>query len=91
MPTVAEAARAKATTKRPEVSVSHFDEGELAIVVHGQAVSVASGKEFEELCAFHRRVREGEDVTRWSGTGIYLSVTAEALFTFARHPERFSA
>ena len=91
VPTVAEASRTKATRGRPEVSLSHFDEGSLAIIIHGRSAPVDQGEEFDEICAFHRRVRDGEDVTRWEGTGLYLSVTPATIFTFAREPERFPA
>lgn len=64
VPTVAEAARAKAIRRRPATSIAHFDEGDLAVIVHGYASIVSEGELFEELCAFHREVADGEDARR---------------------------
>jgi hypothetical protein len=91
VPTVAEAARARAVRQRPQVSLSHFDEGDFAVIVHGSVDVVADGEPMDELCAFHRREANGEDVRRWQGTGVYLVVQPETIYTFARYPERFPA
>ena len=91
VPTVAEAARARAVARRPAISLSHFDESDLAIIVHGTATLVFEvDAGFDELAALQRSFeRSGHDVRDWGGTGVYLRVAAEVVHTFARWPERF--
>ncbi len=90
VPTVAEAARTKAVRARPAISISRFDEGELAVIVHGSVKIVGPADPlFADLTAFHREIRNGEDVTRWKGSGVYLLVKPSMLYTFARYPEQF--
>ena len=90
IPTVAEAARTGAIRTRPAVSVAHFDEGDLAVIAHGKATIVGEGDAlFDDLTALQRELSDGEDVTRWKGTGVYLCATPQTLYTFARYPERF--
>ncbi|MEX0781390.1 MAG: hypothetical protein WD557_01990 [Dehalococcoidia bacterium] len=90
VPTVVEAARTRAIRRRAAISVSRFDEGEIAIIVHGQAAVIGRTEPlFSDLASFHRHIRDGEDVLRWKGTGVYLLVTPETVYTYARYPERF--
>ena len=90
VPTVAEAARTKAIKARPALSISLFDEGDLAVILHGRATIVGKrDPTFEQLAALHRELANGEDVTSWHGEGVYLWVTPETLYTFARYPDRF--
>ena len=88
VPTVAEAARAKAIKVRPAVSISHFDEGDLAIIAHGHARTIGQlDPLFRELAALQREFSDGRDVTNWEGTGVYLWMTPQTLYTFARQPD----
>ena len=90
VPTVAAAARTKAVIARPAVSLSRFDEGDVAVIVHGHATVVGQGDAlFLELTALHRGLASGEDVTRWKGEGVYLVVAPATLYTFSRFPETF--
>ena len=90
VPTVAAAARTKAVKARPSLSISHFDEGDLAIIAHGKAEIVADGEPlFEELAAHHRELGNGRDVRDWGGEGVYLWMRPAAVYTFARYPEQF--
>ena len=90
VPTVAAAARAKAVSRQPAVSISRFDETDLAIIAHGQARAIAEGDPlFGELAALHREHGNGRDVRDWGGKGVYLWMTPETLYTFARHPDQF--
>ena len=91
VPTVAEAARTKSINVRPAISLSHFDEGDLAVIAHGEARTIGeSDPLFGELAAFQREFGEGRDVSDWEGTGVYLWVTPRTLYTFAREPDRFA-
>lgn len=90
VPTVAAAARTKAVLARPAVSLSRFDEGDVAVIVHGHATVVGQGDVlFADLTALHRELANGEDVTRWKGEGVYLVVAPARLYTFARFPDNF--
>lgn len=90
VPTVAGAARTKAINIRPAISISHFDEGDLAIIAHGHARTIGqSDPLFRELAALQRELSEGRDVSNWEGTGVYLWMTTQTLYTFARQPEQF--
>ncbi len=90
VPTVAEAARAKAISSRPAISISHFDEGDLAVIVHGHASTVGEDDAlFPELTALQRELGDGRDVTNWDGHGVYLWVTPKTLYSFARQSIEF--
>ena len=88
VPTVATAARTRHLTERPAVSLTYYEGGDLAILVHGRAeVLYPHHPDFEVLDEILREVGGGS-VLGW-GEGVYLRVEAQTLYTFARYPERF--
>ena len=91
VPTVANAARTKAVTARPALSISRFDENDLAVIAHGEATIVRAGDaRFEELAALQREFGNGRDVRDWGGGGgVYLWMAPHTLYTFARFRETF--
>lgn len=83
IPTVAEAARTKHIARRPAVSLTHFADDGLAIIVHGEAAIVRQGDpEFAPVEAIQRASR-GTSVREW-GEGVYLRVDARVIYTYAR-------
>lgn len=92
VPTVLAAARAQAVTRRPALSISRFDEGDVCVIAHG-VVAVVREREpmFEEFADLQRRLGNGRSVLDWGGEGVYLSLVPDLLYTFARYPERFPA
>lgn len=90
IPTVAAAARTRHLLARPGVSLALYDGNDLAIIAHGTAAVVAADDpdfaEFEAL----QRAAEGASVRDW-GDGVYLRITANALYTYARYPDQYPA
>jgi hypothetical protein len=89
VPTVAESARARAIRARPAISITRFDGQDFAVIVHGHATVI---REDDPLFAELARIQKdltNQDIRTWSGEGVYLWVTPESLYTYARHPERF--
>ena len=91
IPTVATAARTRHVLQRPAVSLTHFVGNDLAILVHGRAtVLTPEVPEFESLEAMHRASStDGTSARDW-GEGVYLRIEADQVYTFPRHPERYS-
>ena len=88
IPTVADSARTKHIAKRPGISMSYFDENDLAIIVHGHGeILTQLHPDFMELDGILKEVN-GRGVLDW-GDGIYIRIVADKLFSFARHPEQF--
>ncbi|MCL4490005.1 MAG: hypothetical protein M1570_18025 [Chloroflexi bacterium] len=90
IPTVSEAARAKHARARPAVSLTHFLDTGLAIIVHGHAtVMTPQDAHFAELEQLQREV-SGQSVREWGdGEGVYLRVSADMMFTYAREPDKY--
>lgn len=83
IPTVADAARTKHIARRPAVSLTHFVDDGLAIIVHGEAAIVRQDDpEFAPVEAIQRASR-GTSVREW-GEGVYLRVDAHVIYTYAR-------
>ena len=83
IPTVADAARTKHIARRPAVSLTHFVDDGLAIIVHGEAAIVRQDDpEFAPVEAIQRASR-GTSVRDW-GEGVYLRVDAHVIYTYAR-------
>jgi len=88
IPTVMTAMRTRHVSRRPPISLTHYDGIDLAIIVHGRAVIINQEQpEFDTLEAIHR-TSGSESVRDW-GEGAFLRVMADVIFTFARFPERF--
>jgi Pyridoxamine 5'-phosphate oxidase len=90
VPTVAESVRARQLAKRPGASLTYFEGIDFAVIVHGEGAIVREEQpEFDELDAV--QVAAGnQSPMQWGGTGVYLRIEAQSLFTFARYPERFA-
>ena len=88
--TVATAARARHARERPAVSLTHYSNNDLAIIVHGQAELIPRDHpDFMALEGIQRDLT-GSSVLDW-GEGIYLRVRAEAMYTYASRPEEYQA
>ncbi len=89
VPTVATAARTRHLVQRPATSLTLYEGDDLAVIVHGKAeVLDQDHPDFPPLEEALRR-SGGGSVLQW-GEGVYLRVEAEKLYTFARHPGRFT-
>jgi len=89
IPTVRSAARARHVAARPAVSLTLYDGNDLAIIAHGQAaISTTDDPDFAALESL-QRAANGTSVRDWGDDGVYLRVTAHALYTYARQPERY--
>ena len=90
IPTVATAVRARHVAARPAVSLTLYDGNDLAIIAHGQATIIADDD--PDFAALERLQRDadGTSVRNW-GDGVFLRVTATALYTYARQPDRYPA
>ena len=90
IPTVASAARTRHIAHRPAVSVTHFADDGLAIIVHGEAAIVRQGDpEFAPVEAIQRASR-GTSVREW-GDGEYLRIDAHVIYTYARDVAAYPA
>jgi hypothetical protein len=88
VPTVATAARTRHILMRPGISLTHYVENDLAIIVHGHAILLSLGDpDFDMLEELHRQ-SNGVSVQDW-GEGVYLKIEADLLYTYARYPDRF--
>jgi hypothetical protein len=90
VPTVAEAARARHLARRSSASLTYFEGTDLAVIAHGgvEIVGAAHGR-FVEVDAI--QVECGRQSPReWQGTGVYLWLRANRLYTYARDPGRVS-
>jgi hypothetical protein len=91
VPTVAESIRARHLAKRPAASLTYFEGIDLAVIVHGEATIVSEEQpEFEELDTVQLAVGN-QSPRKWGGTGVYLRIEAQSMFTFARYPEQVAA
>jgi Pyridoxamine 5'-phosphate oxidase len=85
VPTVAESARARHLAKRPAASLTYFEGTRLAVIAHGRVEIVgADDPAFAELDATQVEIGN-QSVTTWGGTGVYLRLEPDTLYTFAQH------
>ncbi|HZR43317.1 MAG TPA: pyridoxamine 5'-phosphate oxidase family protein [Ktedonobacteraceae bacterium] len=88
IPTTTSAMRTKHVQKHPAVSLTHFVDNDLAIIVHGTATILLSDHPdfatIEEL----QRAANSQSVRDW-GEGAYIQVNATMIYTFARNPDQF--
>ena len=75
--------------QRPAVSLTLHEGGDLAIIAHGKAGVLRPGDPVFSALEEVFLESAGRSVLQW-GEGVYLRVEAERLYTFARHPGRFS-
>lgn len=85
VPSVNAAARTRHARARAAVSLTYFAGNDVAIIAHGTAdVIDADHSDFAALEALHRALA-GTSVRAW-GEGVFLRVTPEVLYTYAREP-----
>lgn len=88
IPTTMESARVGHVCKRPGVSLTLFESIGLAIIVHGQGVVLGQDHpDFATLVELQVQ-HSGESVNNW-GTGAFVRVDADVMFTYARDPGTF--
>jgi hypothetical protein len=88
IPTIRASARVRHLARRPGVSLTHFVENDLAIIVHGRAAILTPGNPaFAVLEDLHRSFA-GQSVRDW-GEGVFLRVDADAIYTYAREPDLY--
>lgn len=86
VPTVAEAARARHIARRPAVSLTYYQETEIAVLAHGHATLIKQDDpHFGELNDTHVGCG-GQSVLGWHGEGVFLRIEADSIFTYARDP-----
>jgi hypothetical protein len=84
-------ARVRHLRKRPAVTLTYFEQDDLAIIVHGCAQLVEHGQPgFTDLDQAFVTTYGGTLSTAEEGS-VYICVDAETMFTFARHPDRFQS
>src|SRR5579884_502362 len=90
IPTVANAARTKHVLKRPSVSLAHFQNNDLAIIVHGQAEIITPEHAGFSILEELQRTYTHTSVREW-GDGVFLKILANVIYTCIRSPEKYPA
>jgi len=90
IPSVANAARTRHVLKRPAVSLAHYQNNDLAIIVHGQAEIITPEHTDFAILEELQRTYTHTSVREW-GDGVFLKVLAHAIYTYARSPEQYPA
>lgn len=87
LPTTMETLRVRHIIKQPAVSLTHFAENGLALIVHGHArILTPPQPAFAPLERLQRELRHVSP--RDWGEGAYVLVEPDLLYTYARNPER---
>jgi hypothetical protein len=90
IPTVEEAARVKMLRRQPSISLTYYETTDFAIIVHGHVAIIAQDHpDFATLVQLQKRFT-GSSVLNW-GTGVFIKVIAETLYTYARYIENYPA
>ena len=90
IPTSSTSTRARHATARPEISLTHYVDIEVAIIAHGVAALVGPAHpDFAPLNAHYQAAWFQQLCER--GDGVYVRLDARALFTYARDPGAFPA
>ncbi len=92
-PIMTTAARVKHVLRNPAVSASLYDGNDFAVVVHGHARVLRPDDDgFEPLVEWQRGLNDGRCVLDWGPRDqvAFLAVDPDVIFTFARHPDRFT-
>jgi hypothetical protein len=90
MPTSSTSTRARHAASRPEISLTHYVDVDVAIIAHGAAVLV--GPEHPDFAALNAQYRaEWFQQLCKRDDGVYVRLDARALFTYARDPAAFPA
>lgn len=89
IPTVMTAVRTKHVMHHPAVSFTFYQGNDFAIIVHGTATIIEPNRQnFADVETLHRETT-GTSVQKW-GEGVFLQITPETLFTYARDINSFS-
>ena len=89
IPTVMAAARTRHILHSPTVSFTLYQGNEVAVIAHGSATIIQAGDaDFADIETFQREAT-GTSVQEW-GEGIFLQITPETLFTYARDIDHFA-
>ncbi|MGB1286130.1 MAG: pyridoxamine 5'-phosphate oxidase family protein, partial [Aggregatilineales bacterium] len=89
IPTMAHAARTRMLQRNPAVSLTYYEDVDLALILHGEATVIDAGHiYFETLLALHSEVNNGSNITAWGDNGVYLRINADVIYTFNRHLDR---
>jgi hypothetical protein len=89
IPTLATAARTKHILHHPAVSFTHYQGNDFAIITHGTATIIQPNQpSFADLETLQQGAT-GTSVREW-GEGVYLQITSNTLFTYARDIDLFS-
>jgi fumarate hydratase class II len=75
---------------RPWVSAAYVVGDDVGVWVHGRAQLVEAGDpEWPAYEEHWRSVYDGQSVTDWTPSGVYVRIHPERMYAFAAHPERF--
>jgi len=89
IPTVATAARTMHILHHPAVSFTLYQGNDCAVIAHGNAAIIQPDQpSFADVETLQREVT-GKSVREW-GEGVFLQITPETLFTYARDIDHFS-
>jgi hypothetical protein len=88
IPTVRDSLRARHVRRNPAVSLSLYEGIDFAVITHGSgSILGQDDSRFSELVDIQIAHSDG-DVRTW-GDAVFLEVSADRLYTFARYPDRF--
>jgi hypothetical protein len=89
IPSVGSALRSRHIRVNSAVSLSLYEGNDFAIIVHGSASFVIQDDaEFTDLVGIQTE-HEGSDVRSWGDEPLFIRVSADRLYSFARYPDRF--
>jgi hypothetical protein len=88
IPTVRNALRARHLRMNANVSLTHYEGNDFAVIVHGTGELIGeSDPEFHALVRLQLET-VNEDVRDW-GDAVYIRINPTHFYTFARYPEQF--
>ena len=72
----------------PAISFTYYQGNDVALIVHGEAISIHSNHSDFVAVETLQRETSGQSVREW-GEGVFLQITAKTIYTFARFPDRY--
>lgn len=85
IPTLETSLRVRHLKRDPGVSLTAFNEGDFAVIVHGRGELVTRDQSgYEEIENCYRQVT-GIDVETWGDTPVFITVEPIRILTFDRH------
>lgn len=89
IPTVLEAARTKMLKKNPNISMTYYETVDFAVILHGKGEIIDEAHpDFKGMDEQHQAIYDNSP-TNWGGTGIYIRLLPDVLYTYARYIENF--